>query len=234
MTTYLIRHGRTSYSSRYLVNGDPAVPLLLDEEGVRTCRAARSTLPTGIGSWVTSTFPRTRQTARLLGTDPSLELTTVPQLDELDYGLFEGRPFLEYANWLQRNGPWTALPEAPESQRDGIRRMLLGVQDALRLPGPRVLVAHGLLLSVLSWASTREPDAPMPLFFPEAPYLDPLVITDANTRKRTDTLLTELDSQQRSWPATPADAAKSGAERIPGLANVGAPSIPSEEQSPHA
>ncbi|QIY94496.1 histidine phosphatase family protein [Streptomyces sp. S1D4-11] len=234
MTTYLLRHARTAYSARYLVNGDPALPLPLDDEGIRACRTARATLPADIRTWAVSTFPRTQQTARLLSTDPALSPTVLPQLDELDYGAFEGGPFLEYAGWLQQHGPWARPPGAAESQREGIRCLLLGVRAALELPGPRVLIAHGLLLSVLGWASARTPDTPVPLFFPEAQCLAPLVHTDDHLAERTAALLAELDLQDRSWEPTPGDALKTSADDLPDLATVGVPSITSEEQSPHA
>ncbi|MEU6572531.1 histidine phosphatase family protein [Streptomyces sp. NPDC046805] len=251
MTTYLLRHARTSYSSRYLVNGDPRLPLPLDDEGVRTCHASRHSLQAETRSciWAVSTFPRTHQTAALLSDDPDLRPTVLPHLDELDYGTFEAGPFLEYATWLQQHGPWTRPPGASESQREGIRRMLHGVRAALDLPGPRMIVAHGLLLSVLGWDLSRGPDTAMPLFFQEAPCLAPLRYSDEHLSERITSLLSELaepasegnrttpaPSPVASWVAVPGSgsAQKSGTETTCDLATVGSLSIPSEEQSPHA
>lgn len=39
MTTYVLRHGQTNYSKRYLVNGDPTKHIHLNEEGRTPCAA---------------------------------------------------------------------------------------------------------------------------------------------------------------------------------------------------
>ncbi|MGW2698543.1 histidine phosphatase family protein [Streptomyces sp. NPDC001340] len=247
MTTYLLRHARTSYSARYLVNGDSRLALPLDQEGIRSCHAARRALPaeTHRCPWAVSSFPRTQQTAALLSGDPDLRPTALPQLDELDYGIFEGGPFLDYAAWLRRNGAETRPPSASESQHEGIRRMLFGVRATLAFLGPRVIVAHGLLLSVLAWDLTRPTGTSMPLLFSEAPYLASLRYTDEHLDERTAALLSELAEpvlEQHSalhvrdaaaLPA-PGSTGKSDTATDLDLANVGALSIPSEEQSPHA
>ncbi|MFD7813704.1 histidine phosphatase family protein [Streptomyces sp. NPDC059785] len=251
MTTFLLRHGRTHYSSRYLVNGDARLALPLDDEGARACRTEGPALRAKAAArvWAVSTFTRTHQTATLLSADPDLRPHVLPQLDELSYGTFEGGPFLDYATWLQQHGPRARPPGAPESQHEGIRRMLYGVRAALDLPGPRVIVSHGLLLSVLGWDLTRPPGAAMPLFFPEAPCLAPLRYADDHLKERTEALLSELAGPAPEDHATrpgsahaipsangsgPGGAKKSDTATAHDLATVGPLFIPSEEQSPHA
>jgi 2,3-bisphosphoglycerate-dependent phosphoglycerate mutase len=235
LTTYLIRHGRTDYSARYLVNGDPARPIQLDEEGVRACHAARSTLPVhSIRTWIASAFARAQQTAVILKNDPATCLSVNPLLNELGYGAFESAPFLDYAAWLQHNGPWIRPPEAGESQREGIRRMVLGLLAALEQPGPRIVVAHGLLLSVFGWHMARTRGAPMPLFFPEAPYLVPLVMSDDRLADRASSLLEELDAQVHPGQPAPGDSPIFGTETAPILATFDSLSAPLEEKPPHA
>jgi 2,3-bisphosphoglycerate-dependent phosphoglycerate mutase len=230
MTTCLLRHGRTEYSARYLVNGDPAMPLQLDEEGVRACRAARPSLPVDSArTWIASGFPRAQQTAALLLRNDARPVSVSPLLNELDYGYFEGAPFLEYAAWLQHNGPWAKPPGSGESQREGIRRMLLGVMATLEEPGPRVVVAHGLLLSVLDWHLSRMPGSAMPLFFPEAPYLVPLTMDDDPMGKHAAALLEELDDQDRRHGWTPGHVPISGTDAASTLANVDPPQKTLEE-----
>jgi probable phosphoglycerate mutase len=236
MTTYLIRHGRTDYSSRYLVNGDPTLPLQLDEEGVRTCHTARSTQPVrSVRTWIASAFPRTQQTAAILRNDPTMPPSVNPLLNELDYGNFEGAPFLEYAVWLRQHGPWKRPFGSAESQREAIQRMLHGLRAALEQPGPRIVVAHGLLLSVLGWHLTRSPGAAMPLFFPEAPYLAPLAMADGQLSARTAVLLDEFDAQDRhNHQPAPGDAPIFGTEAPSILATVDSLPTPLEEKPPHA
>lgn len=58
MTTYILRHGQTNYSKRYLVNGDPAKHIHLNEEGRQSLSRAWTTLPLhSVATWLTSEFP---------------------------------------------------------------------------------------------------------------------------------------------------------------------------------
>jgi probable phosphoglycerate mutase len=112
--TYLLRHGQTPFSASYRVNGDPRLALFLDETGREQCRLARSAiLVAEIRSCVTSGFPRAFQTAKLMLERASVSVTSDWQLDELDYGAFEGRPFTEYAAWLGQHGPRASPPAQP-------------------------------------------------------------------------------------------------------------------------
>ncbi|WP_200305664.1 histidine phosphatase family protein [Streptomyces adelaidensis] len=194
MTTYILRHGQTDYSKRYLVNGDPAQPIHLTKEGRQSLSLGWSTLPLhAVRTWLTSEFPRSQQTASLLMGVPTEDLVIDPRLNELDYGEFEGRPFLEYAVWLDGHGSGERPTGGTESQRDGIRRMLAGVLAAVERPGPRVLVGHGLLASVLLWHQSRSPKEVMPLFFPEAPYVEPIAVPDDKLPDWITALMSDLD-----------------------------------------
>jgi probable phosphoglycerate mutase len=196
VTTYILRHGQTDYSKQYLVNGDPARAIRLSEEGVRSCRNPWFTLPLhGVRTWLASEFPRAQQTASLLMGVPASKLVVEARLNELDYGKFEGGPFLEYASWLDQHGGSQRPPGARESQREGIRRMLSGVRSVLDYPGPRVLVCHGLLVSVLLWHRDRSPSEAVPLFFPEAPCVEPLAVSDQELDEWVETLLADLDGE---------------------------------------
>ncbi len=195
MSTYILRHGQTDYSKRYLVNGDPARPVLLSDEGVWTCGRGWSDLPLhSVRTWLASEFPRAQQTASLLMGISAAELIVDPRLNELDYGAFEGRPFLEYAAWLDAKGADQSPPDGAESQRQGIQRMLQGVLAALEHSGPRILVGHGLLLSVLLWHRDRSTGEAMPLFFPEAPCVEPVAIPDDKLPGRISALLCDLEA----------------------------------------
>ncbi|MGW0602359.1 histidine phosphatase family protein [Streptomyces sp. NPDC002640] len=202
MITYVLRHGQTDHSRRYLVNGDPAKPILLDEEGRRSLGGGWSSVPLhGVKTWLASEFPRARQTAQLLMGVPGPELVVEPRLNELDYGEFEGGPFLEYAAWLEGQGAHRRPPGSRESQTEGIRRMLTGVLAALDHQGPRVLVSHGLLLSVLLWNSDRVPGEAPPLFFPEAPYAEPVAISDDDLPRCVGALIKDLETGVLERPA---------------------------------
>ncbi|TQE27163.1 histidine phosphatase family protein [Streptomyces ipomoeae] len=236
MTTYILRHGQTDYSKQYLVNGDPARAIRLNGEGVSSCRLPWSVLPLrSVHTWLASEFPRAQQTASLLMGVPAPEMIVDARLNELDYGEFEGGPFLEYGSWLDRHGGSQRPPGARESQREGIRRMLSGVHAALEHPEPRVLVCHGLLVSVLLWRRDRSPDEAMPLFFPEAPYIEPLAVDDEVLRDWIPTLLTDLDGEQPQDPEARGRAAKLRIGRGSAVATFEAPvHSPEKREPPHA
>ncbi|MHC0429505.1 histidine phosphatase family protein [Streptomyces sp. O3] len=197
MKTYILRHGETHNSRQYLVNGDPTRPIPLSKEGHASCGLAWHLLPLRhVATWLCSEFPRAHQTASRLMAVPEPEPVIVPQLNELDYGDFEGGPFLEYAAWLTEHGGQRRPPGARESQREGIRRMLTGLLAAAEHPGPRVIVCHGLLVSVLLWHRERTPNEEIPLFFPEAPYVQPLTFADDDLLSCVKSLLGDLDARQ--------------------------------------
>ncbi|MEU6990614.1 histidine phosphatase family protein [Streptomyces sp. NPDC046465] len=236
MTTYVLRHGQTNYSRRYLVNGDPFQPIHLTEEGRRSLRNVWSEIPLrSVQTWLASEFPRAQQTATLLTGVPAPELVIDPRLNELDYGKFEGSPFLEYAAWLDARGPTERPPGGTESQRDGIHRMLTGVLAALEHPGPRVLVGHGLLVSALLWYRDRTQGEMMPLFLPEAPYVEPIAIPDGELPKWGEGLLNDLETGVRRDHAFDSGAGKFRIEGSPAVATVDPVSHPPDQkESPHA
>ncbi|MFY1676674.1 histidine phosphatase family protein [Streptomyces sp. WMMC905] len=208
MNSYVLRHGQTEYSTKHLVNGDPSVPVQLSDEGVRSCRHPWRFLPLhSVRTWASSAFPRAQQTAFLLAGVPAAKLVIEPRLNELDYGEFEGGPWLTYGDWLDQHGARRRPPGAAESQREGIRRMLLGLRECLALPGPRLVVGHGLLLSVLLWQQGRSGGEAVPLVFPEARCGEPLDVADDVLGGWIAELLSDLDAEDREDPDGRGDAA---------------------------
>ena len=235
MTTFLLRHASTSYSSRHQVNGDPSVSLPLDEEGVAACHRLRDTGTfSGARTWIASAFPRAQQTALLLAGATQRAFGVDPCLNEIDYGDFEGGPFLDYAAWLGRHGPWKRPPGSAESQREALTRMVTGLQAALTRRGPRVIVTHGLLVSLLTWALDEPPGTSVPLFFPEAPCLDPLVLADSRLRSLTVRLLDEIGVRPSHPRPTGGGWRESRQGGMPVVATFDPLRTPPEERSPHA
>lgn len=178
MLTYLMRHGRTGYSAEYRINGRPDVVIPLDDKGREQCRLARATFPVDtIATCVVSQLGRTSQTAELILAGRAVPVVVESRLDEIDYGEFEGGPFLAYGSWLRAHSPLHRPPGARESQREAIVRMLHGLLGALEYPGPRLVVGHGLLLSFVRTAHAGQ--LLTSAFFPEAPYVTPMTFTDA-------------------------------------------------------
>ncbi len=192
MTSWILRHGQTDHSVHYLVNGDPAGCVELNSGGRQTCLAARASSRLGdVPTWITSEFLRAQQTAALLiGPAGADRVIVEAHLNELDYGVFEGGPFLSYGDWLGHHGCDSRPEGAAESQREGILRMLSGLQTAFEFPGDRVIVGHGLLISVLTWGRRLSGCEALPLLLPEAPYVEPMVLSDDEL---TDLIATLVD-----------------------------------------
>jgi probable phosphoglycerate mutase len=187
MLTYLVRHAPTEYSLGYRVNGDPSTDVPLVTDAVTRCARSRRALPdSGIATWIASPFRRCVRTAILLGGRGRTVIE--PGLAELDYGVYEGGPFTDYAGWLSAHGRDAVPPGSRESQAEGITRMLTGVRNALQRPGPRLVVAHGLLPSVVRWALDHPGEPLTEIFLPEAPYLVPLTVDDVQLADLIDLL----------------------------------------------
>jgi probable phosphoglycerate mutase len=72
--------------------------------------------------------------------------------------------------------------------------MLEGLRSALALPGPRLVVTHGLALSVVTWRQ-QHALAPGDVMFPETPCARPMVFADGEMRSIIDALITDLDRE---------------------------------------
>lgn len=235
-TTYLIRHAPTTYSSVYRVNGDPTVDVPLTTEGVAACYAARPLLPREKAvTCVSSMFDRCLRTAELV-TAGLVEASPEARLNELDYGTFEGGAFLDYARWLAKHGPYVVPPGGRESQVEGIVRMLTGLRGVMDQPGPRLVIAHGLLVSVINWA-LHHPGHPLAdVFLPTAPCVKPLVIGDEQLDALTRWLIHDLDRAAREHRPWRVDLRGFPREARPALATVDAhaPVHGNEDEATHA
>ncbi|HEX3786100.1 MAG TPA: histidine phosphatase family protein [Pseudonocardiaceae bacterium] len=179
MTTYLLRHGRTPLSALHQVNGDPAAQVALDEVGLSQCEdVAKAAWLETIATCATSRFLRTQQTADvLMERHPSVARSVEPRLDEINYGVFEGGPWLTYGAWLAEHGPLARPPAGHESLYEATTRMLVGLASVLNLPGSRLVVGHGHLVSLIQRLQTQ-PVSLAGLRLPEAAYASPIVLRD--------------------------------------------------------
>lgn len=202
MTTIIMRHGQTPYSVSYLINGDPSIDVGLNAEGIRTCQRAQKAIPSDISTWIVTELPRTRQSACVLAGHLNLQPVVEKALNELDYGTFDGGTFLDYGAWLHQHGGWARPQGSTESQREGLRRMLNGLRSCLDHPAPRLVVAHGLLLSMLLWHRDPENHQEMPLFFTEAPHAQPFILADDALNQCVSELLGHLEAEEQSRHST--------------------------------
>jgi probable phosphoglycerate mutase len=158
----LARHGESVYSARALMNGDPSVPVGLTAAGVAQARALGEQLRgTPVDLAVTSALGRTIATAdeALLGrTVPTLRLA---DLNDPDYGVFEGRPLDEYRAWAAANSSSASPPGCGESRQGLVTRYVRAFRTLRERPeGTILVVAHSLPIAYA--LAGREGGAPRP------------------------------------------------------------------------
>ena len=144
MLIYLLRHGLTEYNAQKRYQGQRDIPL--SAEGLRQLRRA------DIDPKVVYITPlqRTAQTARVLF--PEAELVVVKDLQEMCFGSFEGRNFIEmehdpdYLAWVNAN----CESPCPDGERktdfsDRICRTVAELIDKALAAGEErlVILAHG-------------------------------------------------------------------------------------------
>ena len=126
---------------------------------------------------------------------PPTCLSINPPLNELGYGAFEGAP---------------RPPEAGESHREGIRRMILRLVAALEQPVPAssLPTASCYPYSGGTWLEPRaRPCRPSS----QSSHLVPLAMLDDHLADRASSLLEELDAQVHPDQPAPADSLIFGA-----------------------
>ena len=158
----LARHAESEYSALGLVNGDPSVPVGLTKEGRRQARALGEALVCeNVDLCVVTEFVRTRETAELALSGRSLPRVMVPELNDPDYGDFEGASLDEYRAWVAEHGSSVRIPGSRESRLDLVRRYAGGFRIVLERPERVALcVLHSLPLAYVAGALEGRPPAP--------------------------------------------------------------------------
>ena len=143
----LARHGESELSAAGLVSGDPTEPRGLTGLGREQARRLGELLADEpIELCVTSEFVRVRETADLALADRDVPRLVVPELNDVRFGEFEGRPFEEYRAWAGARDP-TEAPAGGESRAEVAARYVRGFRLVLARPERLILVvAHGLPL----------------------------------------------------------------------------------------
>ena len=158
-TLYLVRHGETEHNRRGIIQGG-GVDSELNEAGRAQARALAGRLRSEpVDALYASTLQRARQTATIL-TRPHqpLSRTHLRDLNEMDWGVFEGEPPSEErdasmgaikADW--RAGNYNRSIEGGESIRDVQKRARRALRHILRREEGRtaLVVTHGRYLRVL-------------------------------------------------------------------------------------
>lgn len=135
---YFLRHGETEWNVDGRAQGQADIPL--NETGVAQAkRAAEIVKGLGIATICTSPLSRAYETARMSAEAAGLPLHVIDDLKECSFGTAEGLP----------RGPWILdfwkkgiVPEGAEPFPDFLARALRGINTALAMDGPVLIVAH--------------------------------------------------------------------------------------------
>ena len=151
MELILIRHGKTAGNIRKAYIGSTDEPL--SGEGISELRSR--TPDTTLGHVYVTSLKRTQQTARYLF--PNAEQEILPELREMDFGVFENRTAdemrddAEYTDWVNAG----CVPQCRngESMSSFAERVGSGMTSLLKRAGegsgPVVLVTHGGVIMAL-------------------------------------------------------------------------------------
>ena len=142
----LARHGESERSVLGITNGDPAVAVGLTAVGrEEALELGRSLADEAIELCVTSGFQRARETADLALEGRDVPRLVLPELNDIRFGEFEGRPLTDYRAWAHSHGPEDVCPGGGESRAQTVGRYVRAYRTILARPEDTVLVvAHGL------------------------------------------------------------------------------------------
>jgi broad specificity phosphatase PhoE len=147
----LTRHAQSESGARGEVNGDLHFPSRLTELGRGQARALAGSLAAEpVDLCVTSEFPRTIETADHALEGRGVPRLVLPDLNEIGFGAFEGRPLDEYRVWAVAHGSEEEGPGGAEPRAGVARRFVRGFRALLaREERSLLVVSHALAIRYL-------------------------------------------------------------------------------------
>jgi probable phosphoglycerate mutase len=154
----LVRHGGTDYNAQQRLNGDPAVPVHLSEEGRTQVATLRDRIAGEVFDLgVRTRFPRTEQTIAILLEGRELPVVVCADLDDVRLGEFEGHSVEDYRRFRDEFGQEARPADGGESRLDALARYTRGFERLLGV-GARALlvVTHDIPIRFLANAIDGE------------------------------------------------------------------------------
>jgi alpha-ribazole phosphatase len=136
----LARHGESTLNFENRINGDPAVPVALTENGREEARLLGQQIAhVRLDLCICTRFSRTRETAELALAGRDVPIEVEPLLDDIDVGDLEGLPLEDYRAWKREHTRRDAFP-AGESLDAAARRYARAFRRLLERPETSFLV----------------------------------------------------------------------------------------------
>ena len=140
MFVVLARHAHSQLNVAHRINGDPAVPVSITEDGKAEARMLGLELAhLPIDLCLHTRFGRTRQTAELALAGRDVPAEVEPLLDDIDVGELEGSTIDEYHEWKSRHTRADRFPGG-ESLDDAALRYARAFRNVLAREEQSVLV----------------------------------------------------------------------------------------------
>lgn len=161
-TLLLVRHAFAG--SNRDVTASCAVPGEgLTPDGVEQARRAGHLLAhEDVSLGVSSELARTRETLALVLDGRDVPRLVVSELNEIDFGSFDGGPLAEYRAWASSHPPTEPAPGGGESRASAAARFARGLRVLLGRQEPAVLAAgHALFVRYVCDAATGLVPAPV-------------------------------------------------------------------------
>lgn len=158
----LVRHGESVLGARGLAIGKVDVHCPLSERGAAQARSlAEEIYGEVIDLCVTSELERTRQTADIALAQRSVRRIVLAELNDPQYGSYEGGPLDAYIAWALANDSAAVPPGGGEARQTLVARYAAGFRTILDRPERAVLVvAHSLPIAYVLMALAGLDPAP--------------------------------------------------------------------------
>jgi broad specificity phosphatase PhoE len=142
-----VRHGESETAAAGVVGGDAPLTALGRDQARET---GRTLAEHPFDVCFTSPARRARETAALVLEGRDVLQTVLPDLGDIEFGAFTGKPLQEYRGWIATHHPAEA-PHGGEGRADTLRRFCRAYRAMLgRAEAHLLVVAHGLTLSALT------------------------------------------------------------------------------------
>jgi broad specificity phosphatase PhoE len=136
----LTRHAHSTLNVEGRVNGDPAVPVPLTDDGREQARMLGLQLANvPLEFCVHTRFTRTRETAKLALGAREVPMVEEPLLDDIDIGDLEGNTIADYRAWKAKHARGDRFPGG-ESLDEAARRYATAFRRLLERPEQAILV----------------------------------------------------------------------------------------------
>ncbi len=189
---YLSRHGESTYEADGIADGDPTRHVPLTGRGRKEAADLGAELRSvPIELCVTSEFPRTRETADIALRGRDVPIITDAELNDIRYGIFEGKPLDDFHAWEHSHSP-NAAPRGGESRRHVAERCVRALTALLAREERIILVvSHEMVVGyILNAARGTTPQGHTAHLPPATPF----VLPRTDVEKALQTLRAWLDA----------------------------------------